>query len=151
MTQKRLQFKPAFRWEREVEEFVRSRMAGYTLNAPCGHSTLGDVFVDNDLEIVPEGRNFHHADMMKLPFADQTFDTVISDPPWHLNLFHRPRQFFELFRVCKVGGKILFNATWFPSSKYDVFDIEELYVRSSANFANASLLMTIRKRAEVPP
>jgi len=43
---RQLNLRPAFVWEKEVEDFVRERVKGYTLNVPCGTSKLGDIRLD---------------------------------------------------------------------------------------------------------
>jgi len=65
-----------------------------------------------------------YGDAFDLPFADSTFQTTVSDPPW-LNLTKRDREtlFKELIRVTKPTGKIIYNSPWFPthedSRQYD--------------------------------
>ena len=139
----KLKFKKSMIWEPSVEEFVKQQISGYTLNVPCGDSLLGNERVDMDAERNPT----KIADMNEIPFANNTFDTVISDPPWHINFFHRPRQFFELIRVCKVGGKIIFNATWVPTSK--AVELKEVWIRQSTDFSNASMLSVFEKTTDV--
>jgi Methyltransferase domain/ParB-like nuclease domain len=121
-------------WPEPVETFVRSRMTGYTLNVCAGMSDIGDVKVDLD----PKQPDVIKADMADLPFADESFDTVISDPPWKINWFDRWRPFFELVRVCRVGGRVIFNSYYVPWSKQ--IQLLELYVRQDERFANASVL-----------
>jgi len=126
-------------WEKEVEEFIKPRIQGYSLNIPCGQSQLGDIKIDNDINSSAD----RIADMMSIPYPNNYFDTVISDPPWKLNHFKRPKQFFELVRVCKVGGTIIFNATWIPESK--CVRLDEIWVRQSARFGNVSIICLFTK------
>jgi SAM-dependent methyltransferase len=143
---KQLQFREAFLWEKPIEEFVKSEMKGYTLNVPCGKSPLGDVRLDID----PELSQREAYDMFKnrLPYENSTFDTVISDPPWHLGHYLRPRLFFELVRVLKVGGKIIYNAYWIPTSKFT--KIEKTLIRQSGDYSNCSILSVHTKLATCP-
>ncbi len=134
----KLTFRPVFRWEGPVEDFIRSRCSGRSLNIPCGKSPIGDVRIDSE----PLNGN-EIGDMMKIPYPCGSFDTVISDPPWHIAYFKRMKAFFECVYVCKVGGRIIYNATWIPESKAVV--LEEIYVRQSSSFANISLLMVFKK------
>ena len=69
-------------------------------------------------------------DMIKLPFKDNTFDTVISDPPWKINFFKRMKPFFEAVRVCKIGGRIIYNCTWRPTLK--CVQLQEVIIRTDA-------------------
>ena len=109
-------------------------MRGYSLNVCSGACDLGDVRVD----LNPRKPGVIKADMRDLPFPDESFETVISDPPWRVNWFDRWRPFFELVRVCKVGGRIIFNSYYVPWSKQ--VKLVELFVRQDERFANASIL-----------
>ena len=121
-------------WPETVEAFVKSRMRGYSLNVCSGACDLGDVRVDLD----PKKPGVIKADMRDLPFPDASFDTVLSDPPWRTNWFERWSPFFQLVRVCKVGGRIIFNSYYVPWSKQ--VKLVELFVRQDERFANASIL-----------
>lgn len=60
-----------------------------------------------------------HGDMFDLPFEDNTFDTVVTDPPWlNLSLDERKQLFKEVVRVTKPKGNILYNATWIPEDEH---------------------------------
>jgi len=60
-----------------------------------------------------------YGDMFELPFDDNSFDTVVGDPPW-LNLTTEERRvlFEEIVRVTAPTGKILYNATWIPEDEH---------------------------------
>ena len=128
-------------WPEPIEAFVKSRMRGYSLNVCSGACDLGDVRVDLD----PKKPGVIKADMRDLPFADESFGTVLSDPPWRTSWFDRWRPFFELVRVCKVGGQIIFNSYYVPWSKQ--VKMTELYVRQDERFANASILSMFERVA----
>ena len=100
-------------WNGTVQDFVKGKINGYSLNACAGLSPLGDVRLDLD----PQDKSVMKGDMINLPFENETFDTVIQDPPWKIGFYKRMRPFFECARVCKVGGTIIYNAYWIPSSK----------------------------------
>ena len=143
---RQLMFKEAFVWEKEVEDFVRERVKGYTLNVPCGTSKIGDVRLDIDPNLsMREAYDFFKD---KLPYPSNTFDTVISDPPWKIQHYFRPKLFFPLVEVCKVGGQIIYNATWIPTSKY--VKLEETWIRQSSQFSNISIISIFTKIADVP-
>lgn len=139
MKHRKLTFKSSMVWEDEVSEFVKSRITGHSLNVCCGTSPIGNVRVD----IEPQAEGVLQADMNDLPFENGTFDSVVSDPVWKLNYFKRMRPFFECVRVCKVGGLIIYNATWIPTSL--AVDLEEIWVRQSAQFSNVSVVCVLRK------
>lgn len=143
---RQLDFREAFLWEKEIEEFVKKEMVGYTLNVPCGKSKLGDVRLDinSDLSM----REAYDMFKNKLPYPNSFFDTIISDPPWKIGHYFRPRLFFELIRVCKVGGKIIYNATWIPKSKFTV--LKNTYIRQSSEFSNVSIISVFEKTGICP-
>lgn len=131
-------------WPNLVTEKVRPFIQGYSLNVCAGLSELGDIRLDID----PKLPTVQKADMNALPYPDNTFDTVVSDPPWKINFFHRQRPFFEVVRVCKVGGRIIYNCTWRPISKY--VKLEKVYLRTDNNWANISAIWIFKKIKEVP-
>jgi len=141
---RQLQFRPAFMWESKIEDFVKDRMKGYTLNVPCGHSKLGDVRLDLDSNLSMRGAYDFFKD--KLGYPKNTFDTVISDPPWKVGHYFRPKLFFSLVDVCKVGGTIIYNATWIPTSKF--VKLKEVWIRQSSQFSNVSIISVFEKIAE---
>ncbi len=143
---RQLDFRPAFMWEKEIEDFVKERMKGYVLNVPCSKCKLGDVRLDVDPALsMRDAYNFFKDE---IPYEDNTFDTVISDPPWKIGHYFRPRLFFKLVEVCKVGGTIIYNATWIPTSKY--VKLKELWIRQSSQFSNVSIISVFEKIADVP-
>lgn len=84
-------------------------------------------------------------DMFDLPFQDNTFDTVISDPPWlELSQVERRRIFKEAVRVAKPTAKIIYNATWIPedilTKQYD------LRFRQQRDFWGGSSFLTFYRR-----
>lgn len=93
-------------WEKEIQDFVADKLTGFSLNVPCGSSTLGSVRLDLDPKALGITKT---ADMNALPFENGTFDSDVQDPPWKLNFYQRARPFFELIRVVKVGGTIVYN------------------------------------------
>ena len=129
-------------WGKTVEDFVRSRMAGYTLNACAGESSLGDVKIDLD----PKDKSVIKADMKDLPFDNCTFDTVIQDPPWKIGYYDRWKPFFECVRVCKVEGMIIYNAYWIPSSK--ATKLTDVVVRQDKPFTNTSIISQFIKETD---
>lgn len=141
-----LQFRPSFIWEKEIEDFVKENMSGYSLNVPCGASKLGDERLDIDPNL--SMREAYDMFNKQLPYAPCTFDTVISDPPWKIGHYFRPRLFFELVRVCKVGGKIIYNATWIPQSKHT--KLLNTFIRQSASFGNISIISVFEKISNCP-
>ena len=81
--------------------------------------------------------------MRLLPFPSNTFDTVVSDPPWKIGYYERFRPFFECIRVCKIGGRVIYNATWIPEST-DVV-LKNVYVRQDNTFSTTSVISVFKK------
>ena len=131
-------------WDKKVNEFVKERIIGKSLNMCAGLSIVGDIKLDLD----PMNPQVGKADMNKIPHPDNSFDTVISDPPWKIGFFQRMKPFFECVRVCKLGGRIIYNCTWKPISK--CVELEEAVIRTDNNWANVSVIYVFKKIAEVP-
>lgn len=126
-------------WNGTVENFVKQKIKGYALNICAGKSKLGDVKIDLD----PKDKSIIKMDMKKLNFKDNTFDTVIQDPPWKIGYYDRWKPFFECIRVCKIGGIIIYNAYWIPQS--DDVKLLEAWVRSDEPFTNTSIISVFKK------
>ena len=131
-----------WKWGSSVTSFVADRLEGRSLKVCTGLSPVCDVNLDilplpdvineyNDAdytidpvthEVEPDagahaafGGRFVQGDMLDLPFDDQSFETVVSDPPWRgKSEADRRRMFAECLRVCTIGGKLIYNATWLP-------------------------------------
>jgi hypothetical protein len=121
-------------WNNDVDLFVRNLIKGKSLNVCAGKSKLGDVKIDLD----PTDKSIMKGDMRDLPFDNCSFDTVIQDPPWKIGYYERMRPFFECVRVCKVGGIIIYNATWIPESQST--KLIKVFARQDNCFANTSTI-----------
>ena len=89
------------------DEFVMSRSRGKLLQVCCGASRLGLARIDLEAPAMNV-----QADMVRLPFADDSFDTAACDPPYGIPMPLRVHLQRELFRVTKQ--RVLFKATWIP-------------------------------------
>ena len=133
-------------WNKSVEDFVKERIYGYSLNVCAGKSSIGDIKIDLD----PKDKSILKGDMRLLPFKSNKFDTVVSDPPWKIGYYERFKPFFECVRVCKVGGIIIYNATWIPSCPSGDVKLLEVYVRQDNNFSNTSIISIFKKVQDNP-
>lgn len=133
-------------WNKSVEDFIRTKVNGYSLNVCAGKSPIGDIKIDLD----PKDKSILKGDMRLLPIKSNKFDTVISDPPWKIGYYERFKPFFECVRVCKVGGLIIYNATWIPSCPSGDVELLEIYVRQDNNFSNTSIITVFRKIKDNP-
>jgi len=137
--EKKTKLQKCWIWNDTVTSFVKKRITGYSLNVCAGKSDIGDVKIDLD----PQDRSVIKGDFKFLKFEDNTFDTIISDPPWKIGYYDRWKPFFECVRVVKVGGLIIYNAYWLPQS--DDVELLECYVRSDQPFTNASIISVFKK------
>lgn len=131
-------------WDKTVNDFVRNKITGKSINICSGLSDVGDVKVD----LEPKKEGIQKEDMNNLPFEDNSFDTVISDPPWKIKFFQRMKPFFECVRICKVGGQIIYNSTWKPISK--CVKLKEATIRTDNNWANVSVIWVFEKISDIP-
>ena len=114
---------------------------GYSLNVCAGKNPICDVNMDLD----PQDKKVIRGDMRLLPYKSNTFDTVVSDPPWKISYYERFKPFFECVRVCKVGGKIIYNATWIPMTPSKDVELKETWIRQDNDFSNASVISIFKK------
>jgi len=126
-------------WPETVTEKLRPLITGCSINVCCGLSDLCGMKVD----IEPRHAGVIKADMNDLPYVSNTFDTVVSDPPWKLPFFKRMLPFRECVRICKVDGRIIYNCVWKPVNKY--VELERAILRTDNNFANVSVIWIFRK------
>ena len=137
--EKKTILKKSWVWNETVNDFVKNKMKGHSLNVCAGESELGDVKIDLD----PKDRSVIKSDMKNLPFEDEIFDTVVSDPPWKIGYYDRWQPFFECVRVCKVGGQIIYNAYWVPWSKQ--VELVDTFVRQDSPFTNTSVISIFKR------
>jgi methyltransferase family protein len=135
----------AWIWDDTITAFVRDRLTGHSLNVCAGRNPLCSVNLDLD----PQHRSIIKGDMRRLPFKPHTFDVVVSDPPWKVGLFDRHRLFYECVRVCKVGGIIIYNATWIPTST-DV-KLLETWIRQDGSYMTVSAMCVFKKTQDNKP
>ena len=133
-------------WNDSVIQFVKDRIKGYSLNVCAGKNPICNVNLDLD----PYDKSIMKGDMRLLPFESNKFDTVVSDPPWKIGYYERFKPFFECVRVCKVGGIIIYNATWIPSCPSGDVELLEVYARQDNVFSNTSIICIFKKLKDNP-
>jgi|TARA_R100000149_G_C5849009_1_gene118388 hypothetical protein len=135
----------SWEWPDEISENVRSLLEpGQTLHICSGNSDIGDVKIDLD----PRRADVQKGDMRDLQFETNTFDNVIIDPPWKLGYYQRFRPFYEAVRVAKIGGLVIYNATWIPYANNT--ELLNVYVRRDSHWGNVSVFSVFRKTGEDP-
>jgi len=135
----------SWEWPEEISENVKNLLEpGITLHICSGNSDIGDVKVDLD----PKKADVQKGDMRDLQFESYTFDNTIIDPPWKLGYYQRFKPFYEAVRVTKVGGLIIYNATWIPYAKNT--ELLNVYVRRDSHWGNVSVFSVFRKTDREP-
>lgn len=121
------EYSPGWSWHSELtahaEEWTED-VTGRVANLCCGTNDLGDIridqlesWTDSDGEEQPTAAT-HIGDATDLPFDDNAFGGVITDPPWKVDSETRVQLFSEAVRVVEAGGRVLVNAWWIPHHPY---------------------------------
>ena len=135
-----LLFKANWIWPERVEAFMISKIEGECLHVCCGTSKIGNVRLD----ILPQDDGVIEGDMFDLPFPDNYFQTVICDPPWHIPYHKRWPLLWELRRVVRWNGILIFNCLWVPPIKG--MKIEETWISMSQEvMVNVNIIVIYRK------
>ena len=100
-------------WPETVTAWIRSRLLGVSLHVCCGLSPLGtfrlDLFAQADV----------CADAARLPFQDNSMDTVLCDPPYNGKFQWNHDLLDELARVAR--RRIVFQHWYSPIDKLGYF------------------------------
>jgi len=121
--QGRYKFITAWKWPGEVEAFIRTRVQGFCIHVCGGSSSLGDVTIDHYMPATITG------DMYALPVRTGIADTVICDPPWGIPRHKRHVLLFELRRILKPGGTLIWNCKWLP--RVPGLELDQVWVSTS--------------------
>lgn len=107
-------------WPKEVESYLESLLLGRSLHICCGKSRIGDVRLDlyEDVDI--------RADAARLPFTDQSFDTLLIDPPYNGKFQWNHDMLSELGRVAK--RRFIFQHWFSPVDKSGRFKKDHQFV-----------------------
>jgi hypothetical protein len=97
-------------WPEEVESAIAERLVGRSLHVCCGHSKLGDIRIDIDIETCPDVLG----DAANLPFTSESFDTVFCDPPYNGQFQWNHDLLRELSRV--ASHRIIFQHWFIPAN-----------------------------------
>ena len=72
-----MRLRPLWIWEKEEEQFYKSKCIGTVVHVCCGRSTFGDLRIDKY-----EKTADMLADYRRLPIPDKSYDTALCDPYW---------------------------------------------------------------------
>lgn len=98
-------------WPKDVENFLNEQLIPVTLHVCCGKSQLGDVRLDlyePEVDIC--------ADAARLPFGNESFDTVISDALYNSKFQWDHDLLSEMARVAK--NRIIHQNWFLPADKW---------------------------------
>lgn len=126
-------------------EYLLGTAVGTHLQVCCGGSFIGDVRVDVTRK-APAATVI--ADMLRLPFAGRSFDTVSCDPPYSLANPVRVRLQRELARVAR--RRIVFKAPWIPRAKGWTLRENLLTLIGSHTCASVAVLSVLDRRRLEP-
>ena len=133
-------FRRAWAFPRDVESFLRRLLISPSLHVACGSSKIGDVRLDLFTRADVMGDMFH------LPFRDESFASVLTDPPWWMAYHLRPRFAAELARVLRPEGRLVLNAPWSLRLK-GILELVEVFWSPAPTWRNCPLVMIYRKVA----
>lgn len=94
-------------WTADLEAWLYKRFIGRVLHVCCGKSQIGNCRVDWS-----DSSADVHADAARLPFAAQSWDTVLADPPYNGVFQWNHDMLAELARVSRQ--RIIFQHWFLP-------------------------------------
>lgn len=134
-------------WPDQVSLWIMNRLKGSTLHVCCGKSQLGHCRLD-----LYEAKVDVRADAARLPFADQSWDTVLCDPPYTGRFQWNHDMLSELARV--AHRRIIFQH-WFLPVDYQgrykkswAFRLVEVAVWQGKTYFGRAQLLTVFDRAQ---
>lgn len=114
-------------WPEAVEAHLATLLIPRSLHVCCGKSRLGDVRVD-----LFEDSADIKADATALPFPDESFESVLCDPPYNGKFQWNHDMLKELSRV--ASRRIIFQHWFIPADpdglwkKWHKFQLSEVYL-----------------------
>jgi hypothetical protein len=96
-------------WPEEISVVLEGLLIPQSLHVCAGFSHLGDVRCDNDKRCTPDVL----CDGARLPFADESFESVLCDPPYNGVFRWNHDLLSELSRVARQ--RIIFQHWFIPA------------------------------------
>ena len=115
-------------WPEEVSDVIQSLLIPRSLHVCSGLSPLGDVRLDSD----PINKPDVVADATEIPFDDESFESVLCDPPYNGQFQWNHNLLKELSRV--ASKRIIFQHWFIPADadglwkKWHKFSLTEAYI-----------------------
>lgn len=131
-------------WPESIEDFLDTLLIGNSLHVCSGLSKLGNVRLDLDPEVNPD----IICDAAKMPFSDNSFDTVLCDPPYNGKFQWNHDVLSELARIAKC--RIVFQHWFIPANKYgqykkaqEKFQLTETYVWQGQTYFGRAQIISV--------
>lgn len=130
-------------WPEEVETFIATLLISKSLHVCCGASLLGDIRLDTDRRHAPDVI----ADAGKLPFADNSFESVLCDPPYNGKFQWNHDLLRELSRV--ASSRIIFQHWFIPADpqgqwkKWHKFKLSAAYVWQPRTYFGRAQIISV--------
>jgi len=135
-------------WSDSIQEFLETLLIGKSLHVCCGMSLLGDYRLDLDISNKPA----IIADASRLCFAEDSFDTVLCDPPYNGKFQWNHDMLSELSRI--ASRRIIFQHWFIPATKdglykkaHEKFELTQPYVwQGQTYFGRAQIISVFDRR-----
>jgi hypothetical protein len=130
-------------WPRSVESVLRGLLVPTSLHVCSGHSLLGDIRVDSDRAVSPH----IVGDAARLPFADQSINSVLCDPPYNGRFQWNHDMLSELSRVAR--RRIIFQHRFMPADrlgrwkKFHKFRVTVVYAWQPKTYFGRAQIITV--------
>lgn len=131
-------------WSDSIEDVLDSLLVGNSLHVCCGLSKLGNVRLDMNPEVNPDVI----ADAAKLPFDDNSFDTILCDPPYNGKFQWNHDMLAELSRV--ASKRIIFQHWFIPANKFgqykkaqEKFNMTQVYVWQGQTYFGRAQIISV--------
>jgi len=129
-------------WPDSIQDFLSTLFIGKTLHVCCGKSLLGDVRLDLDIENNPDVI----CDASKICFAENSFETTLTDPPYNGQFQWNHDVLSELARI--TSSRLIWQHWFIPANKdglykkaQEKFHLTECYVwQGQAYFGRAQII-----------
>ena len=135
-------------WPISIESVLETLFVGKSLHVCCGLSKVGNTRLDLDIDTHPNVL----CDASRLSFVNDSFDTVLCDPPYNGKFQWNHDMLFELSRV--ASKRIIFQHWFIPANKMGLykkaqnkFQLSETYVwQGQTYFGRAQIISVFDSR-----
>lgn len=137
-------------WPEAVEDFLKTLFVGQTLHLCSGMSSLGDVRFDADASHKPDVIG----DATRTGLADESFETVLCDPPYNGKMQWNHDLLNEIARV--ASKRIIFQH-WFmpirPDGKFkkwtDRWELTAAYIWQPRTYFGRVQVISVLDRCDI--